>query len=94
MFLGRILGTYPLLKFRPGVLVYSIACLPDEGHITGPRCSFAIVDKDRVCSGHLDVYQVVEIDEQKLNPWVMAELGVDSKPTHRTPAPEKCNKLT
>ena len=29
-----------------------------------------------------------------LNPWVMAELGVDSKPTHRTPAPEKCNKLT
>ncbi len=39
------------------------ACLPDERHITGPRCSFAIVDKDRVCSGHLDVYQVVEIDE-------------------------------
>ena len=40
----------------------SIACLPDERHVTGPRCSIAIVDKDRVCGGHLDVDRVVKVD--------------------------------
>ncbi len=38
--------------------------LPDERHITGPRNALAIVDKDRAShAGHLDVYQVVEVDE-------------------------------
>ncbi|SRR6266705_260820 len=44
------------------VLVCSIACLPDERHITGPRSGTAIVDKDRVCAGHLDVHFVLVVD--------------------------------
>ena len=45
------------------VVVCSIACLPDERHITGQRCSgTAIVDTDRVCAGHLDVHRVVIVD--------------------------------
>jgi hypothetical protein len=47
------------------VLVCSMACLPDERDITGPRSgtATAIVDKDRVCAGHLDVHVVDGVDE-------------------------------
>src|SRR6266571_3940355 len=47
----------------PRVLVCSSACLPDERHITGPRSGTAIVDKDRVCAGLLDVHFVLVVDE-------------------------------
>ena len=43
--------------------LYAIACLPDERHITGPQCGTAIVDKDRVLAGHLDVHVVASVDE-------------------------------
>ena len=40
----------------------AIACLPDERHITGLRFGTAIVDKDRVCAGHLDLHLVASVD--------------------------------
>jgi len=43
-------------------LFVRIACLPDERHITGPRSGTAIVDKDRVCAGRLDVHGVGEVE--------------------------------
>ena len=46
----------------PRVLVCSIACLPDERHITGPRSGIAIVDTDRVYAGGLDVHRVASVD--------------------------------
>src|SRR5205807_9396897 len=46
----------------PRVLVCSSICLPDERHITGPRSGTAIVDKDRVCAGHLDLHVVAVVD--------------------------------
>ncbi len=49
----------------PGLasLFVRIACLPDERHITGPRCGTAIMDEDRVCAGYPDVHMVGEVDE-------------------------------
>jgi hypothetical protein len=59
---GNVIETHeqasPPHRLRPRILVCSIACLPDERHITDPRSSTAIVDKDRVCAGHLDVHLV------------------------------------
>ena len=39
----------------PRVLICSIACLPDERHITRDRSDSAIMDTDRARAGHLDV---------------------------------------
>jgi len=82
-------------------LFVRIACLPDERHITGPRCGTAIVDKDRVYAGHPDVHLVEEVDGHAmwvpavlLNPWVMAAPEYDSKPTHCMPVLGICCKLT
>src|SRR5438067_2048983 len=46
----------------PRVLFCSIACLPDERHITGSSTSTAVMDTDRVCAVYLDVHLVVEVD--------------------------------
>ena len=51
----------------PRVLVCSVACLPDERHITGPRHATKIADKDRVCAGTPDVHVVVATDEHDVD---------------------------
>ena len=61
------------------VLVCSIACLPDERHITGPRSGTAIVDKDRVCAGHLDVHLVLQVDEHDVDPYIAIESTGDGR---------------
>ena len=50
------------------VLVCSIACLPDERHITGPRYGIAIVDTDRGSAGHLDAHLVQGVHEHDVGP--------------------------
>src|SRR5437899_1971229 len=44
------------------LLVCSIACLPDERHITGLRLTSDIIDTDGVCAGHLDLHRVGGVD--------------------------------
>src|SRR5262249_29527050 len=56
------------------------ACLPDECHITGPRCSCAVVYKDRVYAGHLDVHLVVDLDVHDVGSWCGSESRGDVGP--------------
>ncbi|SRR6266478_9541109 len=67
----------------PRVLVCSIACLPDERHITGPRFGSAIVDTDRVCASHLDVNEVVEVDEHDVVPCCVTKSLGDGRAVRR-----------
>ena len=68
--------TKHLNPLGPRVLVCSIACLPDERHITGHRKKSAILDTDRVCAGHLDVHPVEDVDEHDVaSRYVTESLG-------------------
>src|SRR6266566_6188177 len=52
----------------PRVHVCSIACLPDERHITGHGYALAIVDTGRVCAGYLNVHLLVALDVHDVGP--------------------------
>ena len=63
----------------PRILACSIACLPDERHITGFRSGTAIVDTDRVRAGHLDVHRVGEVDEHDVDSRYASESTGDGR---------------
>jgi len=50
-----------------------IACLPDERHVTGPRCASGIVDEDRVYAGRLDVHHVAGVDIHDVSPCLVTD---------------------
>src|SRR6266446_10609959 len=66
----------------PGLasLCDQFACLPDERHITGPRCGTAIMDKDRVYAGHPDVHLVEEVDGHDVGSCCATESLGDGRP--------------
>jgi hypothetical protein len=57
----RIVRGAGLFETHLASLVCQLACLPDERHITGPKYTTAIVDKDRGCTGDLDVHLVAKV---------------------------------
>ena len=81
-------------------LFVRFACLPDERHITGPRCRIAIVDTDRVYAGRLDLHVVGDVDVHDVGSrYATASCGdgrgeFDSKPTQSMKVLGICNKLT